>query len=116
MIDAQTFISSLPAEARVRVRIAGKELPSLAASGDFKWSGVVTGTQSQSSKDNFGRTMSEDMTLTVPLSSVPGGVAPDDGKIEMAYSADKTFTMWRATGSRRRGASLFSFVLGPING
>ncbi len=116
MFEPSIFLGLLPAEARVRVKIADVELPSLAASGVAPWAGVVTGVASENGKDQFGRSYSENLSLTVPLSSFSDGFPPDDGRISIAYGSETEWTEYRSQGSRRRGNTMLSITLGPING
>lgn len=113
MFDPSIFLALLPSEGRVRVKIAGVELPSLAAAGVAPWAGVVTGVQSDISKDQFGRTYGENLSLTVALSNFQDGFPPDNGLISIAYGAETTWTEYRAQGSRRRGNTMLSITLGP---
>ena len=116
MFEAATFLGSLPPEGRVRVKIADVELASLATGTDAEWAGIVTGVQTENSKDQFGRSYSENLSLTVPISSFTDGFPPDNGLISIAYGSENTWTEYRAYGSRRRGNTMLSITLGPRNG
>lgn len=113
MFEPAIFLALLPSEGRVRVKIAGVELASLATGTDAPWAGVVTGVQSDISKDQFGRTYGENLSLTVSLAQFSDGFPPDDGLISIAYGSETTWIEYRAQGSRRRGNTMLSITLGP---
>ncbi len=113
MFDPSIFLGRLPSEGRVRVKIAGVELPSLASAGYAPWAGIAAGVISENSKDQFGRSYGENIALTVALSNFPDGFPPDDGLISIAYGTETTWKEYRAQGSRRRGNTMLTITLGP---
>ena len=106
----------MPSAGRVRVQIAGKELPSLARGIDKPWSGIVSGVSTKCEKTPFGRTENEDFGVTVDLAAVVGGFPPDNDRVGIMYPGESTFTTWRATGSHRRANTMLTIHLGPLNG
>ena len=116
MINVTQFLSVMPVEFRVRVKIADKELVSLATGSDAPWSGIATGIKTECTKTEFGRTDQEDFRVYVPLASVPGGVPPDNSRIMLMLAGETTFTEWRIHGSRRSAAGVMYFLVGPLNG
>jgi hypothetical protein len=114
MFTPSTFLGLLPSEGRVRVQIAGAELASLATGTDAKWSGIVTGIQTENGKDQFGRTYGENFALTVSLSAFADGLPPDSERVSIMYPTDKEFKEYRISGSRRRGNTMLTITLGPL--
>ena len=116
MPNPTTALRGLPAELRVRVKIADKDLPSLATGSDAPWSGVATSISAHQSKDAFGRSNNIEFNVRVPLSSLPGGVPPDNAKVGIMYPGEKAYTEWRIMPSRRTPGFIATLTLGPLNG
>lgn len=101
---------------RVRVKIADRELTSIAAAGVSAWVGIVAGVQTTAGATDYGRTDAGTFTVHVPMASVTDNEPPDNGRVSIMRSGETTFTEYRCTGSQRRGDVLLSMTLGPLNG
>jgi len=111
-----SMLRSCPSDLRVRVQIEGRELSSIANGTDSAWCGIATVTRSEPEKNEFGRSVMEQVNLRVPISSITEGDMPDNRRIGVMFPGDSSFKEWRIASFSRVASVLFTIALEPLNG